>query len=204
LAQEFSVALREEAKTQGKKTDLITIEKFSLDADGALRGKRRVSAAGPGPVLNRLHFGLGRELAEKSEIGDFSIFPTRSSFLYYAPGDYVLLHHDVTQCTVTILATLGDSADPLYAYPGFGTAGEADIPHLNGAPFDSRESFETYVGQRIGEERVRSAALRLKPTFMVALPGRDLLHARYPQDSPVVVVALCYSALAHRPQWAGS
>lgn len=193
--------LRLEAGSQSSLSDLITIAEFSLDADGALRGRRQVSASGPGAALARLHQGAGLEMARRAVGSSLSVFPTRASYLYYAPGDFALLHHDVTQCTVTLLASLSEGADPLYAYPSFGRASEADVPHLNAAPFDDAYSFHSFMKARVGADRISSFPLEISSEAMIALPGRDLLHARYPQDSPVSVLALCYSALTHRPSW---
>ena len=198
---ELRATLRAEAEAQRAQSDPIVLAEFGIDGDGALRGKRHVVAAGPGPALAALHRGAGLELARRAVDDGMPTFPTRASLLYYGAGDHAMLHHDVSQCTVTILMCLSGKADPLIAYPAFGRADEADVAALNAAPIDSRERFEQAVGERLGAERLRSFPIDISPDSLVALPGRDMPHARYPQPDPVMVAALCYGALAHRPAW---
>lgn len=204
LGADLQRQIRDEAASRQEIAELIAIDSFSLDEDGALRGKRHVSASGPGPVLTGLHHGVGLALARSASSHPTALFPTRASYLYYAPGDFVLLHHDVTQCTVTILAALSASADPLVTYPSFGTATASDIPHLNAAPFDSHSAFDAFMNTRLPAERLVSMPIQINSDSLLLLPGRDLLHARYPQDNEVAMVALCYSALIHQPHWSSS
>jgi hypothetical protein len=199
LSSDVQASLRSEADDLRVHAGGATIARFHLHDDGSLRGKRRVRVATGGARLHELHHTVGLDAARRAS--NVQLYPTRACYLYYEPGDYALLHHDVSQCTVTLLACVAGDAEPLILYPSFGRATESDIEALNAAPVCDRVMFESYLADHIDPARLSAVSLEPTADLIVAQRGRDIPHARYPQDSPVTMAALCYAALVHHPAW---
>lgn len=191
--------LHAEADERRGAADVLEISAFALDVDGGLRGKRSVGAAGPGPCLTKLHEIEGLALARRV-LGSSAVFPTRASFLYYEAGSYGLLHHDISQCTVTLLLAL-TQAEPLRIYPSFGKPRQDDLEVLNAAPYGAAAEFEGWCAAELGPGRMAATTIPILTDSFVALDGREMAHARYPQDELVMVASLCYAALSYRPTW---
>jgi hypothetical protein len=197
-------ALTSEANEHRRLARSTTVGAFRIDGDGSLRGPRQVGVATGGATLNRLQREYGMSIAlEAYSSSAGQLFPTRACYLYYAPGDYALLHHDVSHCGVTLLACLSDNAEPLLLYPDFGRATVEDALTLNSARATDRAEFDRRVSGRIDATRMRSVEIRLEPGAIVAQRGRDVPHARYAQAQMVTVAAVCYAPMTHTPAWAG-
>ena len=199
VSHDLREKLQAESEHRRPQADLLVIRRFSLDEDGALRGKRNTYAVGPGPVLDNLFLGAGLELAQIA--AKTSVFPTRASYLFYDQGCQTHLHHDITQCVVTILLSLTRGAEPLVIYPQLGKVSPRDVDMFNSVSSDERFSFEREVGAVIGVNRMAGIGLPIVPDSMVAITGRDVAHARYPSKSSVTVASMCYAPLVHRPRW---
>jgi hypothetical protein len=197
------LSIASEARSLGDRSEPATIARFYVHDDGSLRGKRRVNVATGGTALHTIHHGVGLALARDllASVDAAQVYPTRACYLYYAAGDYALLHHDVTQCTATLLLPVLGEPAPLVLYPNFGTPRNSDIIALNEAPVSSQSAFEKSLSRRLDEARLRSRVLTLPEGRLVGQTGRDVPHARYPQTDAVVLAAFCYAALVHRPPW---
>ncbi len=203
LSAETKAALQVEAALLEARAAPATIAQFHIHEDESLRGKRRVSVAAAGAALDALHQNVGLDLARQllADVGARQVYPTRACYLYYGIGDFALLHHDVTQCTATLLVAVAGTPQPLILYPSFGQAVDSDIEALNAAPVAPREVFESFLADHIAATRLESTVVDFPPGAIAAQRGRDVPHARYPQDSPVTMAALCYASLVHHPAW---
>ena len=162
---------------------------FSVDDDGKLRSKRRMSMSTPGKMLEKAHKDTVLK-AISSFYPEQTLFPTRASYLFYGTDDYLLIHNDLPQCAIVALLTLkGD--DPLVVYPFFGECSPQDILNLNNAPIRSRAEFEGYLASEF-KERVIGEQVKALENTALSFQSRELAHARFPQTEPAIVCAFCY------------
>ena len=108
--------------------------------------------------------------------------PTRASYLYYEPGDFMGLHTDLPSCALTMLTSLGGDAPPLVVHP--------ELPSLE----PSRLEEIAHAGVL----RPGGVPLPVSERGVSMLLGSETPHHRPVVDAEhdVVVVTLCYTALA--------
>ena len=173
LDDDIVEALRAEAKSQWPARIRLTSDQSRLE-NGFLRSPRRFDAAVAGELLNALHEGPWRSFLMNT-YGPL-VYPTRSSYIYYGPGDYVGPHHDVSQCEITGLISLGGEASTL-TYP------DLDLDGLD------LEAFHTAFLDGTVEREDR---IRLPASTVTFIPGTQLLHARRPAAHEAITLAACY------------
>src|SRR5438552_4395127 len=88
---------------------------YCVNGDRSISSPRRLSTVGAGPVLQAIHRDARRlELLER--IAGRRLRPTRGSYIYYEPGDYVGLHNDASVCEVTLITRVAGALQPLVVH----------------------------------------------------------------------------------------
>jgi len=141
---------------------------------GLLRTARRFRTSTAGDVLNELHEGPWCDFLAEALARD--CLPTRSSYIYYAPGDYVGPHHDVSQCEITGLVSLGRGGFTL-SYP------DVDVHAVD---------LDGFFEEVMAGSCDREVQLPLPANTVTFIPGTRLIHARRPSPAATVTVAACY------------
>lgn len=164
--------LKLEARDRRSSAVRTAHEENRREPGGRLRTNRFFWVATAGPVLDELHEGLYCDVLT-SELGS-EILPTRSSYIYYEPGDHVGPHQDVAQCQFTGLISLADRGSTLI-YP-------------RGVDREPEEAYEAFLQGTLGGEET----LGLPSDSVTFILGSSLVHARRPSSETVTSIALCY------------
>ena len=143
------------------------------DAYGRLRSGRAHWISTGGPVLAEIHEGLMcRTVNETTVAGE--LFPTRSVYIYYEPGDYIGPHQDVQQCERTALVSLTEESS-LQIYPA-------------GYPGDEASALDRFLaGPVTGEQCVE-----MPKGSLVVIDGGRLIHAKRPSTKRCITAAFCF------------
>lgn len=142
------------------------------DERGFLRTSRRFSVSSGGEVMASIHDSLiARWMVD---VVDHRALPTRASFLYYASGDYVGPHHDLAQCTYTVLVPITQPSY-LHTYP----------EGLDGEPDEIERAF--LAGELL------SKPVKLASKSASVITGQELMHSRPPGHAEAWTAVFCYS-----------
>lgn len=152
--------------------DVVATGDCFHDDRGLLRTARRFRAASRGIVLEELHRTFLQ--AKVSEILGCVAYPTRASYLYYAPGDFVRPHHDVQQCQYTVIAPVGRPST-LTTYPS----------PLTGTPADIFSEF-------CRDPAANAVEIPIDANQAVLFAGNVVMHARKPRSIPTISATFCY------------
>ena len=142
------------------------------DERGCLRTARSHWVSCGASVLAQIHEGPITEIV--NSISNRTMFPTRSSFLYYDAGDFIGPHQDVQQCELTALVALTEDST-LQVYPR-GCSGDPD---------EIQAAFLS--GLLEGEESVDLGVART-----VVIEGGKLVHARRPGSERAITATFCF------------
>lgn len=144
-----------------------------LDHRRKLRTARRFRVNPQGQVLHRAHASTVREMAIEA-IG-CELWPTRASYLYYAPGDFIGPHQDVEQCEYTLVAPLG--AEGVFS------------PFPYEGPLNPVDAFAAFWSRR---EQPHDGELQLPERTGALFRGDELIHVRRPLPRPSISVTFCF------------
>jgi len=132
----------------------------------------------PGPVLQEIHESEELVAFVGALLGKV-VFPTRASYLYYEPGDYVGLHQDVSSCELTLLVNLFAGKQPFTVHP-----------ELSGV-----------TAERLLEVVVKSGGFPeggvdvvYPENGAIAIMG-ELPHQRPLAEQPATIAVLCFKGL---------
>jgi hypothetical protein len=119
LAHSVVTDLRREAMDIEPTARGICGEQYRISRDGRVSSPRHHRTATPGPVLRDTH--EDQELIDLVEsVVERKLFPTRASYIYYQPGDYIGLHNDTAACHVTLITSIVGNLDPLIVHHELG------------------------------------------------------------------------------------
>jgi hypothetical protein len=179
-AAEQTAGLTSEARIQARCAHPWGNRNYLLSSDGQVSSPRRHRSAGPGPTLRAVHESVSvRSLLR--ELTGLYFFPTRASYLYYAPGDFIGLHTDIEPCQLTLVTSVLGNPDPLVIHTEF-----ADVPSSL-----ILETARRTCGLPAGGDAIpvpRGGALLLR--------GSRVPHHRPPARGNCAIATLCYAALA--------
>lgn len=173
LSPDHRQQLREEAAARRFSAIRTEFDQNRFDSIGRLRTRRRFWVSTAGPVLDALHEGSVLDFL-RVQVGE-AVYPTRSSYIYYEPGDHVGPHQDVQQCEITGLVSFGQDASTL-TYP-------------SGVGPDAEGAYAAFLECRLEPE----VQMKLPHDSVTLFAGTELIHGRRPSSTFAVSVALCYS-----------
>jgi hypothetical protein len=174
-AETFSL-LRTEAQVQRQFAERDEWDDYGIE--GAwLRSPRRYHYAACGPRLAALH-QLPDLCDMLSSVAGAALCPTRSSYLFYSPGDFVGLHTDRYGCDITTLIRLDGGDEPLLFVDEAPTMNLLNLARAaDGAP-------------------PPSGAWTVPSNRALAIAGRLVPHYRPPTACAVTIATLCFQRLA--------
>lgn len=169
-----------EAEAQRRSARPWSSADYTLSGSGRLSSPRAHQTAGPGPVLRDLHEGA-RLIEMLRQATGLYFFPTRVSYLFYGPGDFIGLHTDIDPCQVTLVTSVVGCPDPLILHP-----------ELAGMPGD--QLLE--LSRRTAGRPAGGLAIPVPRGGVLVLRGSCIPHHRPPVQHHCGVATLCYAALA--------
>ena len=172
----------------------------TLQPHGAVNGRGSGNVIGPGPILQSFHMGEGLNIARLFAGSDNELFPTRSAYLYYSPGDYTFFHHDNPNAHITVILGLSGTLLPLIVYPEFGAASLLDVDLLNKIANLDTESLSQEMTLKFGK-RSLSREIEIVEQCAIAIRGRRVPHARARQAVSGTVCTACYAFLSPKREW---
>lgn len=178
IASSYLGELRRHASEEKVNASRIDSDATYYDQTGNLRTSRHFVTGNPTDTLMQAHDHL-QGLAE--EVTGIHLWPTRCSFIYYEPHDFVGPHQDVYQCQVTLLLPLTPSSD-------------SDLEVYEGIT-DTHSPEEIDASFKAGVLRP-TEKFRLQPTEALAIFGSKVPHARRANADPHMTLAFCFSPLA--------
>jgi len=116
LSVEHTAALLAEAAALASSARRATGYYYRVNADQSISSPRRLSTIAAGPVLQSIHLDETRRGLLDDILGQ-RLSPTRASYIYYGPGDYIGLHKDASVCEVTLITSVSGALDPLVVHP---------------------------------------------------------------------------------------
>lgn len=159
--------------------DLMRLQsdnQVTIRADGrGVQGAHSQRVAIAGPALCALHRSASLDETVRRIVG-FDVKPTGAYVLGYMPGDYIGLHNDVDDCSVTVLSALTKEVPPLEVYPS-----------LRDVPAQELRGIATSDDLEKGED------LPIIPRGITVLRGSQLPHRRVAASSEFKIVAMCFS-----------
>lgn len=171
-------AIRAEATSLASHARRADGNYYCVNADGSISSPRRLSTAAAGSALQAIHHDESL-LDRLADILGRRIAPTRGSYIYYEPGDYIGLHKDAAVCTVTLIGSIAGALASLVIHPAL-----VDVP----------------AEQLVATSRAHSA---MPPGGVrVAIPDRGsfllLLGSKIPHHRPAtldrcMIATLCYA-----------
>lgn len=200
LTDDVVGSLQQESTTMMEMALPVFQEKHELDPDQGIHGGLKVTAAGPGPTLQNFHSNEGLMLAQKLAGPGAQLIPTRATYLYYSTGDYALIHHDTVHAQITVLVGLDGALEPLVMFPKWGRTTNEDIEILNNLSSKDRSGFSREAPLMFGE-RAHGYQIEFTKNAMVAIRGRHIPHARFEQDAPARLCAVCFSLFVPSSSW---
>jgi hypothetical protein len=167
----------EESVRQFAQAERHEYERATVDEYGTLVCARKNWYGPPGPAMERVH-NDPRLLAEVEAATGTPVFPTRSSYIYYEPGDFIGLHVDFALCRYTLLARLTARPDPLFV-----------CPSLRGLPVEAiRDVCDT-------DYREHGQPVQVPVDGFLLLRGSATPHFRPPAKLECRTISLCFDAL---------
>lgn len=180
FSAEVTQRLTHEAELQRLSARPWSTDEYILSGGGQLSSPRAHQTAGPGPVLRGLHEGTHVVGLLRQMTGQY-FFPTRVSYLFYGPGDFIGLHTDIDPCQVTLLTSVLGSPDPLMVHPDL-----AGIPRV--------QLLE--LSQRTAGRPPGGVAVSVPRGGLLVLRGSRIPHHRPTVRHSCGTATLCYAALA--------
>jgi hypothetical protein len=116
LAAEDAAAVMSEAAALAGGARHANGAYYRVNGDGSISSPRSLSTVAAGPVLQAIHRSEVR-LALLERVAGRPLMPTRGSYIYYEPGDYIGLHRDASACAVTLITSVAGVLDPLVVHP---------------------------------------------------------------------------------------
>jgi hypothetical protein len=151
---------------------------YRVNRDGSVSSPRCMSTIEAGPVLSAIHDDTVHLEIIKSIVGR-RLSPTRGSYIYYAPGDYIGLHRDALECEATLITCIAGVLSPLVVHTSLIGVASEDL---------------------VGISRAHSAMPPGGTRVSVPNEGRFLLllGSRIPHHRPAaldscVIATLCYA-----------
>lgn len=179
LADTDRLCLRDEAATMEESSEWRSTDRFGIDRDGQVSSPSRSASSPPGTSLHELHErpALVRQL--RSMTG-WILYPTRSSYLFYRPGDFLGIHTDVAACKLTLITVVVGHAGPLVVYPDLVDASPESLLELARATHGAPPGGQTVEVPTLG---------------FLAIAGTRVPHRRPTVSAPATVATLCYERL---------
>jgi hypothetical protein len=172
------VALLTEAKALAPTARAASGHYYRVNGDGSLSSPRRLSTIAAGPLLETIHHDKQR-LEQLERIAGRRLSPTRASYIYYEPGDYIGLHKDAAVCQITLITSVSGALEPLMVHPS-----------LVGVPVEELLAISReYSGMPPGATRV---AIPRGGLFLMLLGSRIPHHRPAALDS-CTIATLCYA-----------
>lgn len=172
-------ALVQEAGAQRVSARPWSSDQYALGRRGQMSSPRAHRSASPGPALRALHEGSRlRELL--CELTGQHFFATRSSYLFYAVGDFIGLHTDIDPCQVTLVTCVLGDPGPLVLHPELVPMGAARLLELSRCSGGFPPGGQPVAIPRDG---------------VLILRGSGVPHHRPPSRSDCAIATLCYAAL---------
>ena len=116
ITDQDRAALLAESRALGPSARAASGDYYRVNGDGSLSSPRRLSTIAAGPVLEAIHRDEQR-LEQLERIAGRRVSPTRGSFIYYEPGDYIGLHKDAAACQITLITSVSGALEPLIVHP---------------------------------------------------------------------------------------
>jgi hypothetical protein len=150
---------------------------YCVNDDRSISSPRRLSTVAAGPLLQRIHSDA-RLLELLEHVAARRLSPSRSSYIYYAPGDYIGLHKDASVCQVTLITSITGALDPLVVHPSL-----IDMP-----PEQLLKISRTHSAMPPGGTRVAVP----KAGIFLVLRGSTIPHHRPAALDSCTIATLCY------------
>jgi hypothetical protein len=150
---------------------------YCVNDDGSISSPRRLGTVAAGPLLQTIHRDA-RLLELLEHITARRLSPSRSSYIYYAPGDYIGLHKDASVCRITLITSITGALDPLVVHPSL-----IDVP-----PEQLVEISRTHAAMPPGGTRVAVP----KAGIFLMLRGSTIPHHRSAALDTCTIATLCY------------
>jgi hypothetical protein len=170
--------MREEAMALAPRARRASGDYYRAHGDGSVSSPRGLSTTSAGPVLEAIQRDEKR-LDRLERIAGRRLCPTRASYIYYRPGDYIGLHKDAAVCAVTLITSIAGALGPLVVHPS-----------LVGAPTEELLAISrAYSGMPSGGTRV---VVPHGGMFLMLL-GSIVPHHRPAALDFCVIATLCYA-----------
>lgn len=199
LSIEETEGLAIEAASVSATADRISLSEYRLDPNHGLDGPFEAHVSGPGPQLTQFHRGRGLQLA-RAFAQEGEPIATRSSYIYYSPGDFALLHHDSVNAHMTVIVGLVAEMEPLFMYSDFGKVTEDDVSVLNSMKLRNVETFHARAATYFGD-RMHHSIVDFGLADAITIQGRHIAHARFEVKKPATVCACCYALFKPTSDW---
>jgi hypothetical protein len=170
-------AVAVEARALAMSARRVVGDYYCVNDDRSISSPRRLSTVAAGPLLLAIHRDA-RLLELLEHIAARRLCPSRSSYIYYTPGDYIGLHKDAAACQVTLITSITGALDPLVVHPSL-----IDVP-----PEELVEISRTHSAMPPGGTRVAVP----KAGIFLMLRGSTIPHHRPAALDPRTIAALCY------------
>ena len=144
-----------------------------------MRSPSQYAVSKPGRALDALHHHA-RVIATLERATGRELEPTRCSYLFYEPGDFMGLHTDASACFVTMIVPVAGRPPALTVFP-----------ELRGAsPEELARCARRGSGLAEGGRRVP-----FPPLGFIVLYGNELPHqrGRVPEGEQISVATLCFA-----------
>jgi hypothetical protein len=151
---------------------------YRVNADGSVCSPRCLSTIAAGPVLRAIHQDKQR-LGQLQRIVGRRVSPTRGSYIYYKPGDYIGLHKDASVCQITLITSVAGAPEPLMVHPSLVSMPSEELLAISRA----------YSGMPPGGTRI---AVPRGEMFLMLL-GSAIPHHRPATLDCCTIVTLCYA-----------
>jgi hypothetical protein len=151
---------------------------YGVHRDGSVSSPRGLSTASAGPVLEAIQRDE-RRLDRLERIAGRRLCPTRASYIYYRPGDYIGLHKDAAVCAVTLITSIAGTLGPLVVHPSL----------VGAAPEELLAISRAYSGMPPGGTRV---VVPDGGRFLMLL-GSKIPHHRPAALDFCTIATLCYA-----------
>ena len=177
LDSSLTAAVLDEATTVSTTARRVVGDYYRINGDRSLSSPRRLRAAAAGAVLDSVHRDTRRVAQLSSILGEPAV-PTRSSYIYYDPGDYIGLHKDAASCRVTLITSLAGPLGPLVIHPPLTTLPPEELLRVS----------QAHSGMPPGGVRVIVPA---GGRFLMLL-GSKIPHHRPATLDACAIATLCY------------
>jgi hypothetical protein len=178
IAPGDAAAVVAEARALSMSARRVVGDYYCVNDDRSISSPRRLRTVSAGPFLRTIHRDA-RLLDVLEHIAARRLSPTRSSYIYYAPGDYIGLHIDASVCRVTLITSLAGALSPLVVHPSL----------IDMSPEQLVEISRAHSAMPPGGTRV---FVPKAGTFLM-LRGSTIPHHRSAALDSSMIATLCYA-----------